>query len=126
MKNTKSRKAILELLQKCPAPLSADSIFAALKDQGITLSTVYRSLQTFEAEGLVKKELSPHSKEALYSVKEEEHGHTLECVRCHKKIPLDYCPFEEVNEEIKKKTGFTLEEENSILYGVCAECAEKR
>ena len=125
MKVTKSRKAILALFKGATTPLTAEAIYLLLQGQGITLSTVYRTLQCFEQEGIIKKELSPHSKEARYSYKEEEHGHTLECVRCHKKIPLDYCPFEEVNEEIKKKTGFTLEDENSILYGVCADCSKQ-
>ncbi len=125
MKHTKSRKAILEILSHAEHPMNAMDILKADESGTLTLSTIYRALGAFEQEGLVKKDVSSHNRDALYCIKEEEHGHVLECVKCHKKVQLDYCPFDEVNKEIERQTGFELEDENHILYGVCADCRAK-
>ena len=60
------------------------------------------------------------------SLKEEDHGHIIECIKCHKHVELDYCPFDEANREIEKKTGFAIEDENHIIYGVCADCRQEK
>ena len=126
MKHTKSRKAILDILDNAGHPMNAMDILKAASSGTLTLSTIYRALGAFEQEGLVNKDVSSHTRDALYSIKEDEHGHVLECVKCHKKVHLNYCPFDEVNKEIEEKTGFELEDENHILYGVCADCREKK
>ena len=50
-KNTKSRKAVVEILQSAENPLSAEDIFFAVKKQGssVNLSTVYRTLDLMES-----------------------------------------------------------------------------
>lgn len=125
MKKTKTREAIKKLFVEKNSPLTANDIYKELKDQNITLSTIYRTLDTFEESGLIKRDVSLHKKEAIFTLKELEHGHILECIKCHKRIYLDYCPFHEVNEEIQEKTGFALEDENHILYGICKSCNNK-
>lgn len=122
MKKTKTREEVKRLFVEKDIPLTASKIYEFLKDDNVTLSTIYRTLATFEKEGIIKKELSSFNKEAIYTLKEIEHGHILECIRCHKRIYLDYCPFHEANEKIEQKTGFTLEDENHILYGLCSDC----
>ena len=122
MKHTKSRKAILEILSQSNKPMNAMDILKADQSGSLTLSTIYRALGAFEQEGLVNKDVSAHNRDALYTLRQDEHGHVLECVKCHKKVHLDYCPFDEVNKQIEEQTGFALEDENHILYGLCADC----
>ena len=125
MKKTKTRNIIEETLKKADKPLTAYELFDIHKEENLTLSTIYRTLQTFEKEGIVQKEVSPFKNEAIYYYKnheEHEHGHVLECIKCHKQIQINYCPFEEANEKIEKNTGFSLEDENHVLYGVCKDC----
>ena len=81
-------------------------------------------MQAFEKSGLVLKEVN-EKKENVYSLVKEEDSHILVCLKCHKRIPLDFCPFEEVNEKIEKATGFHLKDQNIELYGICKECQEK-
>ena len=126
MKQTKSRKAILSILHDADKPLTAMEILRLDKSNILNLSTIYRALIAFEAEGIVRKDISAHSRDALYSLKEEEHGHIIECIKCHKHVELDYCPFDEANREIEKKTGFAIEDENHIIYGVCADCRQEK
>ena len=125
MKRTKSRSIIKNILLNSSKSITALEIFEIAKKDGVTLSTIHRTRGPFEEENLIKKDVSPFTSKASYSWKEEEHGHILECIKCHKQIILDYCPFEEVNKEVEKKTGFTLEDENHVLYGLCSTCKEK-
>ncbi|MCR4562198.1 MAG: transcriptional repressor [Bacilli bacterium] len=125
MKKTKTRILLEKTLKEAKSSYTAFELFEIHRKDNLTLSTIYRTLQTFEKEGLVTKEVSTFKNEAVYYWKHEdhhEHGHILECVKCHKQIILNYCPFESVNEDIKEKTGFSLEDENHILYGVCKDC----
>lgn len=123
MKNTKARAKILEILKQAQIPLSADEIIAKLNDPTINVSTVYRTLKTFEEKQLVTREISLKDRQSYYSLHHsDEHYHILECVKCHEKIKLDYCPYDEANEKIFKETGFTITDENKTIYGLCNKC----
>lgn len=129
MKKTRTRKEVFKILEKSHSGLSAQEIFNLVEKENVNLSTIYRTLALFEKEGLVRKEVSPFTNEAKFQLVHEhhdEHGHILECIKCHKQIDLDYCPFEDVNEEIKNKTGFELVDENHVLYGVCKDCKSSK
>lgn len=121
MRNTKARNLILDVLNKTNAPLNAEEIYELIKDNGIDLSTVYRTLKVFVLNGIVQKDFSNDGK-ACYVIHKEEHMHILECVKCHEKILLNECPFHEINKKILKTTGFVVNDQNVILYGVCKKC----
>jgi len=57
MKKTKTRESILNLLRNTSSPMSANDIFKALKSKDITLSSVYRTLDTFYKENMLIKNL---------------------------------------------------------------------
>ncbi len=125
MKKTRTRDAVKSILLEHKDGLTPAEIFRYGEKDHLTLSTVYRTLATFEKEGLVKKDVSPFSKDAVYTWKEKEHSHYLECTVCHKKVEIDGCPFEEVNSKIEKETGFAIQDENAVLYGICPSCRKK-
>ncbi len=126
MKSTKARNFILNILSKSNSPLTALDIFKKVENENINLSTVYRSLNTFVSNKIVKKEVSNLDKITYYSlVDKKKHYHILECTNCHKQIRIDYCPFESVEKKIYKDYGFKVEDENSIVYGVCKDCLNK-
>lgn len=125
LKNTKSRNIILELLKNTHTPLTANEIFEKLLSKKITLSTIYRTLETFTKTGVVKKEIS-QSKTAVYFLAPQEHCHILECKNCHNTIKLAYCPYDKVNSKIKKETNFEVDEENVVIYGLCKNCNHEK
>lgn len=125
LKNTKSRSEILELLKSQTTPITANEIFEKLMTKKITLSTIYRTLETFSKNGIIKKEL-PQSGTAVYFVAPQEHCHILECKNCHNTIKLKYCPYDKVNTKIKKETNFEVDEENVVIYGLCKNCNKKK
>ena len=125
LKSTKSRNEILALLKKQKSPITANEIFEKLRGKKITLSTIYRTLETFSKNGILKKEL-PQSGTAVYFLAPEEHCHILECKNCHNTIKLKYCPYDTANIKIKKETNFLVDEENVVIYGLCKNCNKKK
>lgn len=125
MKKTKTREEILNLFSKSTEPLTANDIYQQLKDKGITLSTIYRSLDTFTASGLLIKGTDV-SNVAIYTLKKEHHAHYLECKNCHTKVELEYCPYHKINDKINKDFNFKVDEQNVVIYGTCRDCSKEK
>ena len=121
LKATPASVETLRYLSSLNAPISAEDLFERLRHNGLDLSTLYRTLNSLSSVGLVKKEVGAR-KENLFSLEREEERHLLVCLRCGKKIPLEGCPYHEVNESIEEKTGFKVLDHNTEIYGICPDC----
>lgn len=124
MKKTKTREEILNLFNSSSTPLSAGEIYNQLKDKNITLSTIYRSLDTFTVENMLIKDTDKNGV-AIYMIKKEHHAHYLECKNCHNKVELEYCPYHKINNKISKDFDFQVDEHNVVIYGTCKNCNKK-
>lgn len=124
LKKTKTRESVIELLSHSSTPMSAGEIFEALGEKGITLSSIYRTLEAFTNEKYVVKDSTPNGT-AIYTLLKENHCHYLECTNCHKKIELNYCPYYKVNKQIKSQYDFTVNSHNVVIFGLCSDCAKK-
>lgn len=124
LKITSARIAVLSVLEANHLPLSAERIYELTKKEGLNLSTVYRTLNSFAEAGLVKKEIN-QDKESIFSLESEEDNHVLICTKCHKTVKLEGCPYHEVNEAIESQTGFLLQDHNTEIYGICPDCQNK-
>ena len=124
LKITSARIAVLSVLESNHLPLSAERIYELTKKEGLNLSTVYRTLNSFVEAGLVKKEIN-QDKESIFSLESEEDNHVLICTKCHKTVKLEGCPYHEVNEAIESQTGFLLQDHNTEIYGICPDCQNK-
>ena len=125
LKKTKTRELVKTILENSTKPLSAYDIFEQLKDENITLSSIYRTLDTFSNNGIVTKDTS-NNKISKYSIIKKEHKHFLECRECHSSTPLDFCPYHKANKKIKNETKFTVDEHNLIILGICENCNKKK
>ena len=124
IKSTKSRKSILDILESSDEPLTAEDIYKQLINEGINLSTVYRTLQSLNELDIINKEIDKAGK-ALYMILKENHKHVLVCTKCGKKIYLKSCPYDNINKELEKTTGFKVEDHNIEIYGLCETCKKK-
>lgn len=125
LRSTKSRRIIYEELKKFSYPVTAEEVFYSFKKKTLNLSTVYRTLNAFASSGLVKKEINA-KKENVFSLYSDEDSHVLVCTSCHKRVPLNGCPYHEVNEAIEKETGFVIQDQNIEIYGLCPDCRKKK
>ena len=124
---TKQREAILSFLRENNAHTTASDILYHLREQGyqVSTATVYRTLEKFEAEGVVKKMVIGEGTGACYQFADSEgcaeHFH-LKCVKCGRLIHLS-CEFmHEMEKHIFDDHGFTVSSGRTIIYGVCQSC----
>lgn len=113
-----------ELLRNTKNHPSAEDIYESLKDKvyGLSLSTVYRALSTFEELGLVRRIPTPDGK-AHFEVANKPHGHFI-CKNCGQVYDVEdklTASVEPIKEELKGK-GFEVDECNFICYGICKNC----
>ena len=84
LKKTTPRIAILKVLSKTKHPETTQEIYKKLKKTGIDLTTLYRTLASFEKSGLVRK-VDLH-KDTIYYESNLSHHHHIICTVCHKVV----------------------------------------
>jgi len=129
---TKNRQQILEFLKtQKDRSVSVSEIKRCMTETGckVNLSTIYRYMDKLVEEGSVLKYSIDKGEKASFQYIEPEHNchcHLhLQCVKCGKIIHLNCGFMEEIETHIGKYHGFTIQCDNSVLYGVCQECKEK-
>lgn len=113
IKLTKKRQAILDALKATHGALTAKEIHRALP--GMDLVTIYRNLDLFVSEKLIKK-LNLASAEAQYEYQEESHHHAL-CDHCERIVH-----FTAPDAKIKQLLGiedFAVDEIEVTVRGTC-------
>ena len=125
MKNTQRRAAILAEVSASQGPVSAEEIFERLQERfpTLALSTVYRNLERFAADGLVEKETSPDG--VFRYAGKDDHGHYLVCTQCHSRVRLHECPLSAMEEKLEEEMGFSIDRHQLTLYGKCPACKER-
>ncbi len=124
LKSTRQRNAILCELENSVRPLTAEDLFLNLKDKNISISmsTVYRVLDTLVNSGLVLQSSLHKSNRAFYELKRKEHHHHLVCIKCEKMLHLDGCPLNEYVKLLEKQSGFTIQGHTLEIFGYCDNC----
>lgn len=110
---SKKREEILTRLKSEHGALSAAEIHSKLP--AIDLTTIYRNLDRFVAEGKVKR-LSLHGNEALYEYQTKPHHHAV-CTECERVIH-----FTAPDDELKALLGvkdFQVDEIEVTVRGIC-------
>ncbi|WP_024615197.1 Fur family transcriptional regulator [Clostridium sp. Ade.TY] len=122
IKVTKARVEILKVLLNKKDGVTAEEILMVCKAEGvnINLSTVYRTLDSFHEKKIVDKFILEDGVSS-YKIHKHNHKHLLECDICHKEVEMP-CPIVQIEELIKRQTGFTLTEHNIEIKGICEEC----
>lgn len=125
IKWTKQRKDVYRILAEASEPLSAQQIYHQLAreeaDGGYAPSTIYRILNVFEEHELVRKTTWMDDATVVYEKKRGGHTHYAVCLSCHKRVPLQSCPFAHIH---FPETGddFQITEHKLELYGYCRDC----
>lgn len=127
IKWTRQRKDVYRVLSEAEEPLNAVQIYRRIgkeDDSSYAVSTIYRILSAFEEKGLVNKTIWMGDGTTVYELNRGGHTHYAVCLECHRRIPLESCPFAHVHMETTAGdfvvTGHKLE-----LYGYCKECKRK-
>lgn len=126
--NTKQRRILLDYLSEhTDRRLTAAMIAGELKNQGISLSAVYRNLAALEADGRVRRNTKGGSREAYYQFVDDdgcrEHLH-LYCKKCGKTFHMATEETAEVVNSVAVNDNFKIDKADTVLYGVCRLCQE--
>jgi Fur family peroxide stress response transcriptional regulator len=112
-----------ELAKRTREHPSAEELYETLKGKvyGLSLSTVYRALATFEELGLVRRIPTPDGK-AHFELAVKPHGHFI-CRNCGKveDVELSDESLEGLKREMAAK-GYEPFECNVVCYGLCSSC----
>ncbi len=124
MYQTNHHKEILTLFQQNPEyPFTAKALILAFKNS-INKATIYRNLKSLEEHKLIRKSYNPNKKcyEYQCSVDCENHLH-LVCKTCGKITHLTCTTSSNFIQHILKEHMFLIDQGNTILFGLCKECA---
>ncbi|MDD3411165.1 MAG: transcriptional repressor [Eubacteriales bacterium] len=125
---TRQKEAITDYFKERPEEcLTADELYAALESD-VGMTTVYRAISRLCEEGVLRKYAPQNAGEAaLYQLNpcRESHLH-IRCVECGKLAHLHCDEVREFGTHLRSHHGFELDEKQTILYGLCEECARRR
>jgi len=124
VKNTRHRKAVLEVLGSSETPMTAEDIYLALKKikDTTSLSTVYRSVEMLSGVGVVIKSNLLDDHRTRFELNYHRHKHYASCINCHQMIIIEDCPFTELEKKLQRKTGFHVTEHRLEITGYCRNC----
>jgi Fur family ferric uptake transcriptional regulator len=126
LRRTKIRVAALNLFLDKKYALSHSEIEESI-DKEFDRVTIYRTLKSFEEQGLIHRVLD-ESGAAKYALCQHEHTHThkhheqhihFNCVKCNKTFCLDHVPIPEITLPEK----YQLQKIDFLAQGICKNCA---
>lgn len=125
---TRGRKLVLSELARLDRPLSPYAIHDRLAERGELLDTVsiYRTLETLEANGLAHRVASVGGYLPCRLEPEDEHGchHHLICRACHR-VEEVHCPgMATVEQGAAAESRFRIEQHLVEFVGLCPECQQ--
>jgi len=121
---TSARRALLAALVDAEHHhLSAQDIAAAVQRAvpDVHLSTIYRSLDSLEALGIVDHVHFGHGR-AIYHLSDEPHQHLL-CEVCGAVVEVPDDVFAELAATVRRAYGFVIRPHHFAVVGRCAPCA---
>lgn len=120
---TRQRAAIAALLETLDEFRSAQEIHDELRRRGenIGLTTVYRTLQSMAAAGMVDT-LRNDTGESVYRRCSDQHHHHLVCRCCGSTIEVGDHEVEQWAAEVADKYGFSDVSHTIEIVGICSQC----
>ena len=128
LKATLPRLKILQIFQTTSQRhMTAEDVFRVLLNEhsDIGLATVYRVLTQFEQAGILERSHFESGK-AVYELNEGSHHDHLIFTSCGKVEEFYDAEIESRQQLVAKDKGWILQDHAMSLYGLCADCTQKR
>ena len=121
-----NRDYLIQTINGYSTSFSAKDIQATLSHDGkhISLSTLYRLLDEFTANGLIAKDISNNGTanyRRVETCETDEHCY-LQCTKCHKTTHIDCVKIAKLSKHLSKKHNFSVNNSSLVIYGTCEEC----
>ncbi len=129
--DTKQKRMLLNFLNEHPeSGFSVEELHAALAETypgepTPGKSTLYRLIARLVSEGRVKRFSIGNGRRFAYQIVScrtcDTHLH-LKCTSCGCLYHMDHTVSERIMEEIRERSDFSLDERETVLFGICSEC----
>ena len=122
---TSQRALILEVIRQRQGHLDADEVYrrAREKQPRLSLSTVYRTLQTLKKLGLVE-ELHFDEAHHRYEIKPPVEHHHLVCLGCGRVIEFQYPLARLLKRNVTEAKDFEIIDTELRMTGYCSKCRQ--
>ncbi|MBQ9900290.1 MAG: transcriptional repressor [Acholeplasmatales bacterium] len=124
--NTKSREVIKEEIKKITDGFTIKELKNVLDSKNIKigLTTIYRTMDILEYEGIVKKFFDENNIAHYKYVNDcsSERHFYLKCSKCEKIYHVDCSCIDELSIHIMQRHKFMIDTRNIILSGICDNC----
>jgi Fe2+ or Zn2+ uptake regulation protein len=123
LRATSQRVVMHRLLRERDRHVTAEELLSEASEQlpGVSLPTVYATLELFEQLGIVRR-VNGGGGTLLWDTRAEAHGHMI-CRRCGRiedmEIPVDL----ERARRLAARAGFEPDRAEVVVSGLCADCA---
>ncbi|MBL7165477.1 MAG: transcriptional repressor [Dehalococcoidales bacterium] len=123
---TNQRRLVLQVIQRGQGHLDAAEIYrrAREKNPRLSLSTVYRTLQTFKRLGLVE-ELHIDEGHHHYEKRSTQHHH-LVCLGCGRVVEFQYPSASLIKKNVREARDFNITSSEIRMTGYCPKCRQER
>jgi Fur family ferric uptake transcriptional regulator len=123
---TNQRRLLLELIRDAEGHIDAKELYrrASVRDDSISLATVYRTLNLFKELGLIdERKLGKEC--CCYELKKSSEHHHLVCQRCGKVIEFQDPHFQKLIKALQQEYGFKITKAELCLEGFCNSCDDE-
>jgi len=124
LKSTRQREVILEEFLSVGSHLSTEELYLRLrrKNPRIGYATVHRTLKLFAECGIAEQRHFGDGQARYEASDLDEHHDHLICISCGKIVEFEDTRIEQLQEEVARQHGFSIERHRLELYGCCESC----
>ena len=131
---TQQKTLLLDYLSRhADNTLSMEEVAEGLKtdlgDRAPGKSTVYRLVNRLVEEGTVRRFSAEDSRHALYQIVDGRNCHHhlhMKCTQCGRVMHMNDAQSASIIEQIYGDSSFAVSQEQTTLYGSCAECSKRQ
>jgi Fur family ferric uptake transcriptional regulator len=128
LRSTSQRDAILKTFIEAGQHLSAEELYVRVKKAhpGIGYATVYRTLKLLAEAGLAEeRRFEDGFTRFEHKIADAHHDHLI-CTGCGSIIEFENDRIEALQQDVASKKGFKIQSHKLEIYGLCAECQQKK
>ncbi|MBI2329344.1 MAG: transcriptional repressor [Chloroflexi bacterium] len=124
---THQRASILEIIRQGKGHLDADEVYRRARERQprLSLSTVYRTMQTLKKLGLIE-EVHFDEEHHHYEMKPSTEHHHLVCLGCGRVVEFNYPLARLIKRHVTEAKGFEITGSEVRMTGYCPTCRQER
>ena len=121
-RNTVQRQIILETINRFITHPTVEELYSEIQKShpSISKTTIYRNLRQLANGGQIGRVALPGDVER-YDKRTDRHYH-FQCKSCGRLLDVDIDYLEGIDEKVREKYGFLVDEHDIVFKGVCPKC----